>query len=290
LANALQPCSTRNGTEVALPHIVPITDPSDPRIADYRDVRERDLVGREGLFIAEGEVVVKRLIASARHETLSLLVAEKRVAGLMPALEALPPDVPVYAAGQAVMDGIVGFHIHRGILALGRPKAAPSVDELLASTLKPKGGRALVVVLVGLANHDNVGGVFRNAAAFGADAVVLDAECCDPLYRKATRVSVGATLLVPYARLSRDADPVTPLVAAGFQPIALTPAGATPLPEMPVPERAALILGPEGPGLDEALVARCQAVRIQMAAGLDSLNVATASGIALHHFAIAAGS
>jgi tRNA G18 (ribose-2'-O)-methylase SpoU len=251
-------------------------------------VRERDLVGREGRFIAEGEVVVKRLAASPRHETLSLLVAEKRVAALMPALEALPQDVPVYAASQAVMDRIVGFHIHRGILAIGRPKATPSVEDLLAAASKPGGRRALVVVLIGLANHDNVGGVFRNAAAFGADAIILDAECCDPLYRKATRVSVGATLLVPYARLPRGADPVAPLVAADFQPIALTPGGAMPLSEAPVPERAALILGPEGPGLDKALVARCQATRIDMAAGLDSLNVATACGIALHHFAFAA--
>ncbi len=245
-------------------------------------MRERDLVGREGLFIAEGEVVVKRLVASPRHETLSLLVAEKRVAGLMPALEALPQDMPVYAASQAVMDAIVGFHIHRGILALGRPKAAPSVEELLGQT----GERALVVVLIGLANHDNVGGVFRNAAAFGADAVVLDAECCDPLYRKATRVSVGATLLVPYARLPRGTDPLAPLLAAGFQSIALTPAGATPLSDAQVSSRTALILGPEGPGLDPGLIARCRPVRIEMAPGLDSLNVATASGIALHHFAL----
>jgi tRNA G18 (ribose-2'-O)-methylase SpoU len=268
----------------ALPEIVPIADPEDPRIADYRDVRERDLVGRRGLFIAEGEVVVKRLVASARHETLSLLVAEKRVAGLMPALAALADDVPIFAASQAVMDRIVGFHIHRGMLALGRPRAMPSAEELMAEA----GERALVVVLVGLANHDNVGGVFRNAAAFGADAVILDAECCDPLYRKAIRVSVGATLTVPFARLERGADPLTPLVTAGFQPIALTPGGETPLGEAPRPARAALVLGAEGPGLNPALIARCGSVRIEMAAGLDSLNVATASGIALHHFAFQA--
>lgn len=246
-------------------------------------MRERDVVGRQGLFIAEGEVVVERLVASRRYETLSLLVAEKRVAGLAPTLEQLPPDVPVFAAGQAVMDAIVGFHIHRGILGLGRPRETPTAETLLAAAGQP----ALVVVLVGLANHDNVGGVFRNAAAFGADAVILDAACCDPLYRKAIRVSVGAVLNVPFARLPRGADPVSLLEAADFTAVALTPDGETPLSKAPRPNRMALLLGAEGPGLDPALVARCRAVRIEMAAGLDSLNVATASGVALHHFAVA---
>lgn len=267
-----------------LPAIIHITDPDDPRIEAYRDVRERDLVGRQGLFIAEGEVVVRRLVAAPLHETLSLLVTEKRLAGLADAIGALPADTRIYAAGQTVMDRIVGFPIHRGILALGRPRATPSAETLL-QTLSGRGDCALVVVLVGLANHDNVGGVFRNAAAFGAGAVILDAECCDPLYRKATRVSVGATLVTPFARLAPGADPLTPLEAAGFEAIALTPDGETPLAEAPRPKRAALILGPEGPGLDPALAARCRSVRIEMADGLDSLNVATASGIALHYFA-----
>ncbi len=249
-------------------------------------MRERDLVGRQGLFIAEGEVVVRVLLSSARHDTLSLLIAEKRAPALAGALAALPDDAPVYAAAQDVMDAIAGFHIHRGILALGRPRASPSADTLLKeATTDNAGAPTLVVMLVGLANHDNVGGVFRNAAAFGARAVILDSECCDPLYRKAIRVSVGATLLMPFARLAPGADPLAPLLAANYQPIALTTDGATSLARTARPQRAALILGPEGPGLDEALVARCKAVRIEMAPGLDSLNVATASGIALHHFA-----
>ncbi len=268
-----------------LPQIIPITSPEGPRIAAYRDVRERDLVGRQGLFIAEGEVVVRVLLRSTRHDTLSLLIAEKRVPALADALAALPDDTPVYAAAQDVMDAIAGFHIHRGILALGRPRASPSVDALLEDAADDASGApALVVMLVGLANHDNVGGVFRNAAAFGASAVILDSECCDPLYRKAIRVSVGATLLVPFARLSTGVDPLTPLLAAHYQPIALTTDGATPLAQAARPGRAALIFGPEGSGLDAALVTRCDAVRIEMAPGLDSLNVATASGIALHHF------
>jgi len=241
-------------------------------------------VGRQGLFVAEGEVVVRVLARGTRHEMLSLLVAEKRVAALADLIAALPEGVPAFAASQAVMDAMVGFHIHRGILALGRPRATPSAEALLAEA----GERALVLLLVGLANHDNVGGVFRNAAAFGADAVILDAECCDPLYRKAIRVSVGATLVTPFTRLASDADPLAALSAAGFQPIALTPHGDTPLSLAPRPKKAALVLGPEGPGLDAALMARCRAVRIEMAPGLDSLNVATASGIALHHFSFAA--
>lgn len=247
-------------------------------------MRERDLVGREGLFIAEGDVVVRVLLRSRLHETLSLLLAEKRVPALADAFSSLPENVPVYVASQAVVDVIVGFPIHRGILALGRPHLTPSVEALLDATIEEQ-DRALVVVLVGLANHDNVGGVFRNAAAFGAGAVILDAECCDPLYRKATRVSVGATLLTPFARLARGVDPLTPLVAAGFEPIALTTNGGTPLARAARPRRAALLLGPEGPGLDPALAARCRTVRIEMAERMDSLNVATASGIALHHFA-----
>lgn len=266
----------------ALPCLVPITDPADPRIAEYRDVRERDLVGRAGRFIAEGEIVVRRLLSGGRHRALSLLLAEKRVAGLADALEGLADDVPVCVAGQAVMDAIVGFHIHRGILALGEA-APPETPGALLARVAPGEAPALVVVLVGLANHDNVGGVFRNAAALGADAAILDSECCDPLYRKATRVSVGATLTLPFARLPRGADPLAPLLAAGFTPLALTPDGGAPLSRAERPARAALVLGAEGPGLDPALIVRCRPVTIGMA-GLDSLNVATASGIALYHF------
>ncbi len=265
--------------------VVEISDPDDPRVAAYRDVRERDLVGRHGLFIAEGEVVLSALIRSSRCEPISLLAAQKRVAPLAGLIASLPDGVPVYAATQPVMDRIVGFPIHRGILALGRPRASTSVEALAAAA----GDRALFVVLIGLANHDNVGGVFRNAAAFGADAVILDGGCCDPLYRKAIRVSVGATLAVPYARLPREADALAPLTAAGFDPVALSPGADTPLWRAPGSPRTALVLGTEGEGLPQEVIARCRSVRIDMAPGFDSLNVATASGIALHHFAFAAG-
>lgn len=268
-----------------LPAVTAISDPDDPRIAAYRDVRERDLVGREGLFIAEGEVVVRVLLRSTLHEPLSLLVAEKRLGALAAAIRDAPKPVQVFVAAQAVMDRIVGFPIHRGILALGRPRPSQSAKALAATA----GKSALFVVLSGLANHDNVGGVFRNAAAFGADAVIVDAECCDPLYRKAIRVSVGAVLTVPFARLARGVDVLAPLVAAGFDAVALSPGGETPLADAFRSPRTALVFGAEGAGLPAAITGRCRTVRIEMASGLDSLNVATASGIALHHFAFRGG-
>ena len=248
-------------------------------------MRERDLVGREGVFIAEGEVVLRLLIASRRFAPVSVLIAQKRAAGLAPMLAGLADDTPVYAAGQAVLDAIAGFHIHRGILALGRRTEAPAPDDLLAG-LPP---RALVVALFGIANHDNIGGVFRNAAAFGADAVILDATCCDPLYRKAIRVSVGAALVMPFARLAPGEDAVALFERHGFTAVALSPSGETSLADLRRPDRACVLLGAEGPGLPAELLARAHSVRIPMAAGFDSLNVATTSGVVLHHLAFMAG-
>ncbi|HEX4180362.1 MAG TPA: RNA methyltransferase [Caulobacteraceae bacterium] len=264
-----------------MPAVIAIDDPDDPRIAGYRAVRERDLVGREGLFVAEGEVVLRMLAASRRFAPVSALVAQKRVSGLAPILETLPDGVPVYAAGQAVLDAIVGFPIHRGVLALGRRTETPSADELLADLP----ARALVVGLFGSANHDNVGGVFRNAAAFGADAVILDPTCCDPLYRKAIRVSIGGVLTVPFARLGPGEDALALFARRGFMPIALSPAGETPLTDLRRPDRVVALLGAEGPGLQADLLSRARTVRIPMAPGFDSLNLATTSGVVLHHLA-----
>jgi tRNA G18 (ribose-2'-O)-methylase SpoU len=263
---------------------IAIDDPADPRLAAYRAIRERDLVGREGLFIAEGEVVVRMLLGRSLHTPLSLLVADKRVAALSALIAGLPDDVPVYAARQAVMDGVAGFPIHRGILALGRRAEMPAAGALLAAS----GPRAMVVVLFGIANHDNMGGVFRNAAAFGAGAVILDSDCCDPLYRKAIRVSVGAALTVPFARLGRGEDALALLAGHGFAAIGLSPAGASLLAGTRRPDRVAALFGAEGPGLPRDILDRVQTVRIPMAGELDSLNVATASGIVLHHLAFGA--
>ena len=261
--------------------IIPIGDPADPRVAPYVRVRERDLAGRGAGFIAEGEVVLRVLLGGGRCEARSVLAAENRLAKLAPLLADAPPDLPVYAASQAVMDAVVGFHIHRGLLAHG----ARPVDPGAAALLGGLPARALVVAMFGVSNHDNMGGVFRNAAAFGADAVLLDGACCDPLYRKAIRVSVGAALKVPFARLGFGEDALALLSAAGFEALALSPAGAETIAEVKRPARAALLLGAEGPGLPPSILARVRTVAIPMADGWDSLNVAAASAIVLHQLA-----
>ncbi len=265
--------------------IVPIGGPDDPRIADYRDIRERDLVGRRDLFVAEGEVVLTVLVRSARHRPLSLLLDERRLEPLAPLLADLAPDVPVFVAPRDVLDAIAGFPLHRGILAIGRKAAAPDPRELLAQ-LPP---RATVVVAMGIANHDNIGGIFRNAAAFGADAVLLDALCCDPYYRKALRVSVGHVLGLPMARVSIDDDIVGLLTAADFEVLSLSPRAPERLIDVVRAPRTAILLGTEGPGLSEDVLARTRPISIPMAGGVDSLNVATTSGIVLHHLAFAPG-
>ncbi|HEX8417253.1 MAG TPA: RNA methyltransferase [Methylobacterium sp.] len=245
-------------------------------------MRERDLIGREGRFIVEGEVTLRVLLArGARFRAESILLASERAAPLGDAIASLPDPPPVYCASRAVMSAITGFPIHRGVLAVGlrgaEPDAEPSIPAAPAS--------ARVVGLVGLTNHDNVGGLFRNAAAFGAGAVLLDRASCDPLYRKAIRVSAGAVLTVPFARM-HDADSMLALAERhGLMPLALSPSGRENLADLPPTPRAMLLLGAEGPGLPGAVIARCRSVRIPMAAGFDSLNVATAGGIALHHLA-----
>ena len=261
------------------PMPIAISDPDDPRIEPYRAVRERDLVGRQYRFIAEGEVVLRVLLKQRRFEIESLLLAENRLEAMSGALTDLPPDVPVYTANRQVMDAIVGFPIHRGILAVARRAPLPCMEDFLAGLPQD----ALVVGLVGLANHDNVGGIFRNAAAFGAHGILLDQESCDPLYRKAVRVSVGGALVVPFTRaISADAM-VQALQAASLDILALSPAGAEILSQVKPSRRTALLLGAEGPGLPPEVLARTRTVSIPMSSGFDSLNVATTSGIALHH-------
>ncbi|MEW6123387.1 MAG: RNA methyltransferase [Pseudomonadota bacterium] len=256
-----------------------VTDPADPRVAGFLDVRERDLVGRQGLFMAEGEVVLRLVAGRPDHRVRAVLLSEASARRLSDLLTAL--DAPVYVAGQGVMDAIAGFHIHRGILALVEPPPVPEAAALLARLP----ARARVVGLAGIANHDNMGGIFRNAAAFGADAVLLDGACCDPLYRKAIRVSVGASLIVPFARVPDGAAMVRLLEGAGFEVVSLSPAGRTALSAYAPAPRTAALFGTEGPGLPADILAATHTVSIPMAPGFDSLNVATTSGIVLHHLA-----
>ncbi len=258
-----------------------IDNPDDPRVAAYRDIRERDLVGRQGRFIAEGTVVLRSLLASPRFAVESALVLENRLAGIDDLMTRMPPEVPIYLASRAVIDMIAGFPMHRGVLAIGMRASPVGLPDLVATLPS----RALVAVGIGISNHDNVGSIFRNAAAFGAAAVILDGESCDPLYRKAIRVSVGAALTVPFVRGGAAQSIVTTLAEAGFLQFALSPAGETPLRGLVAGERTAIYLGTEGEGLPPDLMAQLKTVRIPMAPGFDSLNVAAASAIALHEMA-----
>jgi tRNA G18 (ribose-2'-O)-methylase SpoU len=259
--------------------LIPIADEADPRIEPYRAVRERDLAGRQGRFVAEGEVVLRVLLTRSRLSVESVLISETRVGALAELLRAVPEGVPVYVAPQPAMSTIVGFPIHRGVLAIGRRAENPSP----AALLRDLPSRATVLVLIGLANHDNVGGIFRNAAAFGVDLVFLDETSCDPLYRKAIRVSVGGSLILPFARGGTGVQLLETLAAADFELVGLSPTGAEPIRAYRRAPRTALLLGTEGPGLPAAILERVRTVRIPMAPGFDSLNVATASGIALYH-------
>lgn len=257
--------------------ILGIGDPDDPRIEIYRDIRERDLIRRHGHFIAEGKTVLQVLVAQNRFPVHSVLVLENRLAGIADLLAGLPEQVPVYCATQTVMDAIAGFHMHRGILAAAR---IPDGGADLPMPLPPQW--STVLLLSAISNHDNMGAIFRNAAAFGADAVILDPQCCDPLYRKAVRVSVGGVLRVPFFRAPSMDAAVTALDRDKFAIAALSPAGRTNISIWQPAPRQALVLGSEGHGLADDWLQRLETLSITMAPGFDSLNVATAGAIALH--------
>ena len=258
--------------------IIPITNADDPRIADYTSVRERDLTGRDGKFIVEGKVTLDVFLNRARFEVESLFLEEGRLPVLDSLLSGLDDDISVYTAPQSVMDQIVGFPIHRGILACGRKSAQPEFTHWL----KALGGPRTLVFAVGLSNHDNVCAIFRNAAALGAEAIILDETSCDPLYRKAIRVSAGTALWMPFYHGGEAGALLEAILASGASCWALTPGeGAADLYQKPSAARVCLVVGPEGPGLPEALIARAEPVVIPMSSGVDSLNVATALAIAL---------
>jgi tRNA G18 (ribose-2'-O)-methylase SpoU len=253
----------------------------DPRIEDYRNIPDPQLIRQRGLFIAEGRFVVRRLLTESTCPARSIMLTEQARIAMSDVL-ASRPDVPVYVVTPSVINSITGFNIHRGCLAVGeRPEPRPWQDVIL--------GARLIVFLERVANADNVGSVFRNAAAFGVDAVLLDEATTDPLYRKAIRTSMGAALVMPFARVPDLPDAIAQLRTEGFATVALTPsAGAIPLPEVvsdaggrPV----ALVLGHEGEGLTERSLAACEYhARIPISSDVDSLNVATASAIALYEF------
>jgi tRNA G18 (ribose-2'-O)-methylase SpoU len=251
----------------------------DPRVAAYRDVGDPELLRGRGLFVAEGRLVVRRVIGHARFNVQSLLLNDAARISLAPDLARLPPAVPVFICATALFERLTGYNIHRGCLALverGRPS---SLDEVIADA-------RLIVVLEDVGNADNVGGVFRNAAAFGADGVLLTPSSCDPLYRKAIRTSMAASLAVPTARLHDWPDVLSTLKSRGFTLVALTPNARAEtldtLAHRSRPTRIALLVGAEGAGLSEAALVRAdRRVRIPIRPDVDSLNLAVAVGIAL---------
>ena len=259
-----------------------LTRADDPRIAAFRDVRDGELVRSRGLFVAEGRLVVRRAVEDRRYRVHSVLVNDAALADLACALEIIDPPVPVFVCGADDLAGIAGYEVHRGCLALvHRPTALP-VEEVIAAA-------ETMVVLEGVTNAGNVGGVFRNAAAFGADAVLLSPTCCDPLYRKAVRTSMGATLQVPFARAGEAQWPgvLGRVRDEGFTLVALSPRDPAETLDAfaarPRSSRLALIVGTEGAGLTPAVEAAADyRVRIPTSGAVDSLNLAVAVGIALY--------
>jgi tRNA G18 (ribose-2'-O)-methylase SpoU len=258
---------------------IEIDDPADSRVDDFRDLstadRRPDRPGGRGLVIAEGVVVVQRLLASP-YPLRAVLGVSQRVRALAADLAGL--DVPAYVSSAEVMADVVGFHLNRGVLAVADRAPRPDATALAQRS-------RLLAVLEGVGDHENLGSIFRNAAALGVSGVLLGPGCADPLYRRSVRVSMGHVLRVPFADLSTWPDGLDMLRANGFQVLALTPRpDATPLRRFRRADRpVAVLLGSEGHGLTEqALAAADELVRIPMAAGVDSLNVATAAAVAFH--------
>jgi tRNA G18 (ribose-2'-O)-methylase SpoU len=270
-------------SSVALFHV---DDPDDPRIADYHAVPEPELLVRKRIFIAEGRLVVRRLLHTKRLVTRSLLVTEAALHALHNEID-INPLLPVFVAPQAVMNRVAGFDIHRGCLAIGERGIAADWRDVAATARR-------LVILERVGNADNVGGAFRNAAAFAADGVLLGPETVDPLYRKAIRTSMGAALNVPFAHLAEGQQsswpqPLHCLRATGVLVVGLTPrADARPLRAVArehARARVAIVAGHEGEGLTRDAMDACDVLaRIPMTPAVDSLNVATAIGIALYDF------
>lgn len=263
------------------PRVETVEDPEDPRLADYREIRDAERRRRDGTFIAEGRQVVRRLLSARRYRVRSALVTPPALHALGEALAAA--GVPTYLVRQDVVEAVVGMEFHHGCLAAGERGAEPTAEAVLAEVLSER-----LVVLEGLGDSSNVGALFRNALAFGVGAVFLAPGTADPLYRKAIRVSSGATVALPFARLADWPRDLGRLRDVGYTVLALTPrADAVDIGELgagrPLPARLALLLGTEGRGLSaEALAAADLQVRIPMAPEMDSLNVAAAGAVALH--------
>jgi tRNA G18 (ribose-2'-O)-methylase SpoU len=259
-----------------------IADALDERLAPYRTVGDPAALEGAGLFVAEGRLVVERLVEDGRFEIHSIVVTPPAAAALDAVLART--SVPVYLCAPATLEAITGFNFHRGCLALAYRGARPAAAGLLPLT--EPGDATRVLALEGVTNPDNVGGLFRAALAFGVDAVIHDSTTADPLYRKAIRTSMGAALRVPFLRVDPWVDGLASLGASGLRVIALTPdPGAMSLEEYAArrDDRIVLVVGSEGFGMRrESLACADVKVRIAVDPRADSLNVVTAAAIALH--------
>jgi tRNA G18 (ribose-2'-O)-methylase SpoU len=260
--------------------LIPVEDAGDPRLADYlslRDVQLRKLVeADQGLFLAEGEKVVRRAVA-AGYRVRSFMMTKRWLAGLADTLAAAP-EAPCYVVTDEVAEDATGFHVHRGALASLERRPLQPLDAVISAARR-------IVVLEDIVDHTNVGAVFRSAAALGMDAVVLSPRCADPLYRRSIKVAMGAVFTIPWTRAERWYDAVGLLSTAGFTTVALTPdSDAVPIRDFAQrsgDERLAVIVGSEGPGLSPRWLSTADVrVRIEMAPGVDSLNVGAAAAIA----------
>jgi tRNA G18 (ribose-2'-O)-methylase SpoU len=259
---------------------IPVGDPDDPRLSDFTGLTDVELRRRrepaEGLFIAEGEKVVRRA-AQAGYAMRSMLLSEKWVPVMRDVVE--QSGAPAYVVSPALAEQVTGYHVHRGALASMARKPLPEPERVLSTARR-------VVIMEAVNDHTNVGAIFRSAAALGMDAVLLSPSCADPLYRRSVKVSMGAVFSVPYARLDAWPQGLDSVRDAGFRLLALTPdADAVPLDDAltPAPNRAALLLGAEGEGLSRrAMRAADERVRIPMAHGVDSLNVGAAAAVAFY--------
>jgi tRNA G18 (ribose-2'-O)-methylase SpoU len=258
---------------------VEVARADDARLADYRDLRDvelrKHLEAEHGLFLAEGEKVVRRAV-EAGHRPRSFLMAPRWLAGLADVLAG--SDAPCYVVSEALAEEVTGFHVHRGALASLERRPLPTVDEVLA-------GARSVLVLEEIVDHTNVGAIFRSGAALGFDAVLLAPRCADPLYRRSVKVAMGAVFALPWTRLPDWYDALPGLTARGFTTVALTLAeDAVPIEEAVAgADRLALVLGSEGHGLSPRWERAAERrATIPMAAGIDSLNVAAATAVACY--------
>jgi tRNA G18 (ribose-2'-O)-methylase SpoU len=260
-------------------NIIRIEDPGDSRIAEYRNIPDPDLLVRHGLFVAEGRIVVERLLTRSRFETRSVLVTQVALAALKDALETRK-DLPVYLVPKPLIHTITSFNIHQGCLAIGVRSVRENWMEIAAHAQR-------LIVLEHVSNADNVGSICRNAAAFHLDGILLGPACTDPLYRKAIRTSMGASLTLPFAEIRPWPEGIKGLRDAGFKTIALTPHPSVPpirdIATTTAGQRAALVLGHESGGLSDAALQACDyRARIPIAPEVDSINVATAAALALY--------